>query len=97
VLLRALVIHPLAGLAGIACSFALLAAVGESGDAAVGAAYVLPATAAGFATAALARSLGKGVVRAAAWGALTAAVVAVATMILLFVFLLIAAVNGAGS
>jgi hypothetical protein len=97
VILRSLVIHPIAGLAGVACCFGVLAAVGESSDAAVGVAYVLPAIAAGFATAGLARGRGRGVAVAAAWGALTTTVVAATVLLLLLALLVIAAVKGAGS
>ena len=86
-ILRSLLVHPLAGLAGIAFCFTVLAVVDESGDAALGAAYVAPTGAAGYASARLARTRGRLAPSAAGWAALTTTVIVAVTLALMLVLL----------
>jgi len=88
-ILRSLLVHPLAGLAGIACGFVVLAVTGESGDTAVGAAYVVPVLAAGYATARLAHARGRRTVAATGWAVATATLIVAAALLLMLVFLVI--------
>lgn len=96
-ILRPLLVHPLAGLAGIACCFLVLAGLGKSSDAAVGASYVFPAVSAGYATARLARARGRRTAAATGWAVVTVALIVAATLLLMLVFLVIGFTNDTSS
>jgi hypothetical protein len=88
-IVRALLLHPLAGLAGIASCFVVLALAGESGDLAVGAAYVVPVLAAGGATARVAHVRGRRTAAATGWAVATATLIIAATLVLMLAVLVI--------
>ena len=94
--MRALLVHPLLAVCGTVAALVLLAIAGESSDAAVTGAYLVPLSAATIATGLAVMRRGRGPVAGLLLSVATAVATAIVIGTILLVLIVLAAAEGAG-